>query len=296
MNKDTMQFDVDVASPREAVQIAATMNRSVTLEEALQSDLAPLDHWLHFTPTAPTDALGADGHPGHSVFIPDPNLPRRMWAGSSIEYHSPISIGSAIRRVTSVDSVTNKEGSSGRLCFVVLRHEISARGEVALVERQTLVYREAVDVAGSAAQEPRPDAPLHTTPPWYRTFRPDERTLFRYSAMTFNTHRIHYDQAYATQVEGYPGLVVHGPLLATYIMDSFLDEHPGAVVLSFSFSARAPLFVNEQFHVVGGDSSGFGDRGGSLQEVQIIGPDGKPATTATIEYIHADSARSGGNE
>ncbi|GAA1316246.1 MaoC family dehydratase N-terminal domain-containing protein [Leucobacter albus] len=273
------RFEVtrDVASRSAAIGLGAVLDRPLDPAAADTATLLPLGHWLQFTPTAPMSELGPDGHPQLGGFMPPLDLPRRMWAGSEVEFRAPIAVGQALERTTTIEAITPKHGSSGRLCFVVLRHEIAADGALAVVDRQTIVYREAVTQrGGSAAQPPRPDSPAPTGWEWARTHRPGETTLFRYSALTFNTHRIHYDHRYTTEVEGYPGLVVHGPLLATYIVDSFRDAHPGDTIAGFSFSARAPLFVGEQFHVVGrtlADGS---------EELAVINPDGGTSIAATI--------------
>lgn len=272
---------VDVASRSAVVGLAAVLDQAVDPSVADYATLFPLGHWLQFTPTTPMSELGGDGHPKLGEFMPPLDLPRRMWAGSRITFHSPIVVGQRLRRKTIIESVTPKEGSSGRLCFVVLRHEIFADGRLALVDHHTIVYREAVQIdpgAPSTQRPPRADSGYPEGWDWYRSLRPTETTLFRYSALTFNAHRIHYDLPYATQVEGYPGLVVHGPLLATYILDSFLALHPAAEVSSFEFTATSPIFANEQFHVAGKAESQGTDR------LAVEGPDGTTAISARVEY------------
>lgn len=272
---------VDIASRSAVIGLGAVLDQPVESREADTARLFPLGHWLQFTPTAPMSELGQDGHPRLGAFMPPLDLPRRMWAGSKIEYRSPITVGQRLERTTTIESISPKNGSSGRLCFVVLRHDITADGAPALTDRQTIVYREAVEVdpaAPSPQRPPRADTAAPTDWDWVLSERPVETTLFRYSALTFNTHRIHYDLPYTTGVEGYPGLVVHGPLLATYIVHSFLRQHPGAELTSFEFSARAPIFAREQIHIVGrADGEG-------AEELAVISPDGKPAVTARIEY------------
>ncbi|WP_336660812.1 FAS1-like dehydratase domain-containing protein [Leucobacter sp. USHLN153] len=272
---------VDVASRSAVVGLNAVLDHPLDVRDADNAKLFPLGHWLQFTPTAPMSELGPDGHPKLGDFMPPLDLPRRMWAGSKIEFHAPISVGQQLERVTTIESITPKTGSTGRLCFVVLRHEISADGVPALTDRHTIVYREAVEVDPNAAPSPRParaDGPAPEGWDWVREQRPIETTLFRYSALTFNTHRIHYDWPYVTTVEGYPGLVVHGPLMATYIVDGFLQAHPDAELKTFEFSARAPIFAGEQIHVVGRwDGSG-------REELALISPEGTVAISARISY------------
>ena len=271
----------DVASVRSVVGLSAVLDTEPVTTEPGVTPLFPLGHFLQFTPTARMSELGADGHPLLGGFMPPIDLPRRMWAGSKITFAQPILTGQQLERTTRIDSITPKSGSTGNLCFVVLAHEVLADGVLALTEHQTLVYREAVTVdplAGSPQRPPRLDGGAPDGWDWVREERPTETTLFRYSALTFNTHRIHYDLPYATEVEGYPGLVVHGPLLATYLMNAFMLEHDGVEVKSFEFSARAPLFVNELVHLVG---RAVGD---GVEELAMIGPDEKPTVTARIEF------------
>lgn len=280
----------DIASRSAAVGLAALLDRTLESPEVGAARLNPLGHWLHFNPSAPMRELGADGHPRLGGFMPPLDLPRRMWAGSKIAYHAPISIGQAIERTTTIESITPKSGSSGRLCFVVLRHDVRAAGALALVEHQTIVYREAVEVDPAAPSAQRPPRAATAAPEgwsWHEARQPNEVALLRYSALTFNGHRIHYDLPYTTNVEGYPGLVVHGPLSATYIVDSFSRQHPAAEIVAFEFSARSPLFVNEQSHVVGrtvSDAPQQRDVATGVEELAMIAPGGATAIVARLEY------------
>ncbi len=248
--------------------------------------LFPLGHWLQFPEDdVPMSELGGDGHALLGGFMPPVGLPRRMWAGSALEFHSPIRPGQALARTSTIESVTEKAGRSGPLCFVVVRHDISADGTLATVDRHTIVYREATEPragtpdgghrgAGSAAAAPRSDTPAPEGWDWVRTVRPDEVMLFRYSALTFNSHRIHYDHPYVTEVEGYPGLIVHGPLTATFLLDAFLRIHPNTEVTGYAFTAKAPVFVNEQIHLVGRKAEE------GRYELEAVGPCGVTVMTA----------------
>ena len=240
--------------------------------------LFALGHWLHFSEDdVPMGELGADGHAALGGFMPPVPLPRRMWAGSKLEFHAPILPGQTIERTTTIESITEKTGSTGPLCFVVLRHEVTADGKPATTDRHTIVYREATSVPeGSAAKRPREDSPVPDGWDWTRSVRPNEVMLFRYSALTFNSHRIHYDHPYVTEVEGYPGLVTHGPLTATLLLDAFMSTHPEAAVTGYRFTAKSPLFANEQIHLVGRESEV------GVHELQAIAPGGKTAIAATV--------------
>ena len=212
-------------------------------------------HFALCTPQAPSATLGEDGHPARDdspdSFLPPFPMPRRMWASSKIAFHAPIAIGAVIERTSRIASVSEKEGGSGRLAFVDVEHHTRANGTIAVIETQTLVYREAA----------APDAPL--SPPalgeaqfdpadWdaHRTLAPSPALLFRYSALTFNTHRIHYDAPYASEVERYRGLVVHGPLTASLLLQLAAAELGANRLRSFQFRGLSPAIVGEPLHLV----------------------------------------------
>ena len=182
--------------------------------------MAPLGHWLYFLPEARESDLGPDGHPARGGFLPPVALPRRMWAGGRVDFLSPIPLGAEMTRRSTIIDIVDKSGSSGPMTFVVVRHEISLQGRLAVREEQDIVYRGAsgqdapAAADGASASAERYD--------FRRCVAPGPVELFRYSALTFNGHRIHYDRDYATGAEGYPGLVVHGPLIATMLVDTLL--------------------------------------------------------------------------
>jgi hydroxyacyl-ACP dehydratase HTD2-like protein with hotdog domain len=223
-------------------------------------DLAPLRHWLWvFAPPATaTGRLAPDGHPPRGELVPDWPLPRRMWAGSDVRFHEAVPIDAPLERVVTVESANVKHGRSGTLGFVVLRHRWLLDGRCAIDDAQTVVYREPVAAGATVAHAPPPSPALPPEPgAWSVEHRPSEVLLFRYSALTFNSHRIHYDAAYTREVEGYPGLVVQGPLMATLMLDAFRDAHPRARVLRFSFRALQPAFAGQAI-VCGGVPDGDG--------------------------------------
>ena len=209
--------------------------------------MPPAWHWICFPEVVRLAETGPDGHPARGSFMPPVPLPRRMWAGSKLEFHQPIRVGERIRKVSTVTDVTPKTGSSGALCFVTVRHEISGAGGLATVEDHTTVYRAPADPA-APAPPPRP-APAEAR--WHRDIHPTAVLLFRYSALTMNSHRIHYDRSYVTEVEGYPGLLVHGPLTTTLILDLFRREMPAATMKTFQVRAMAPLYDIDDFSVEG---------------------------------------------
>jgi 3-methylfumaryl-CoA hydratase len=217
-----------------------------------KGEVPPLGHWLYFLPRAPQRDIGSDGHAKRGGFLPPVELPRRMWAGGEFEFLAPIPVGAAIARRSTIANVEHKTGRSGDMVFVKVVHEISAGSILALREIHDIVYREAPKAGeGSAAPAPK-DAPPFD---FERDIAPDPVLLFRYSALTFNGHRIHYDRSYCERVEGYPGLVVHGPLTATLLMDLFLRKKPAAPVTRFSFRARRPLFDVHPFTICGAHKS-----------------------------------------
>jgi 3-methylfumaryl-CoA hydratase len=234
--------------PTPLVALGATLDHPPT-PVAAGDLLPPLWHWLYFLPMHRQSEIGADGHAKRGGFLPPVPLPRRMWAGSQFEFRSPLRVGDAVSRTSTIEDVSSKDGRSGRLVFVKVRHELRCNGaaEPALVEFHDIVYREAQS-ADDVAPAPQP-APEGAA--WQRQVVPDAVLLMRYSALTFNGHRIHYDRAYVTEVEGYPGLIVHGPLIATLLMDLLHRELPSAQVASFRFKALRPTFDQHPFKLNG---------------------------------------------
>lgn len=217
--------------------------------------LPPLWHWLYFLPASGSAGLGADGHPERGGFLPPVPLPRRMWAGGRVHFHQPLRIGATVRRESRVVSVEHKAGRSGELVFVRVAHAITdAQGVLLLSEEQDIVYRDAP--APGAAPEKAPSITPPVDAQWERSIMPDPVLLFRYSALTFNSHRIHYDRDYASGVEGYPGLVVHGPLSATLLIDQLRRSLPAARISAFSFRALKPLFDSAPFALCGATDGG----------------------------------------
>ena len=232
--------DVVTAAP------VAGLAASFDLEDPGQ-DLPSLWHWAYFTPKPPAHLTGPDGHPKRGDFLPPIPLPRRMWAGGRTWFDAPIRIGDAVSRRSTILRVDAKQGRSGTLIFVTVGHDITTPRGLAVREEHDLVFRD----------NPKPDDPTPapsqapTDATFGREIVADPVLLFRYSALTFNSHRIHYDRPYAMGVEGYPGLVVHGPLIATVLLDLLRRERPGAVVKAFDFKAVGPLFDTHPFTICG---------------------------------------------
>ena len=219
------------------------------------SNLPCLWHWFYFLPPVAQNELGEDGHPlrNEQSFLPPIPFPRRMFAGASIHCHQPLKLGQAARRESEIKSIESKSGRSGELVFVTVEHRFEQNGQLCLEETQNLVYRqpgEALAAPEVADFEPLPEgteAKIVTI---------DSRMLFRYSALTFNAHRIHYDRRYAAQEEGYPGLIVHGQLIATLLVQ-MAERLAGSEIREFEFRSKAPMFDQSPFRLVArqGDSA-----------------------------------------
>ncbi len=246
--------------------LAATLDRDERLPDG--AALPPLWHWIYFWSVVPMSGLGQDGHAKRGGFLPPVPLPRRMWAGGRLRFDAPLLLGAPADKTSTILDVNVKQGSSGPLAFVTVAHTITQHGRPCIYEEHDIVYRELALPAGghsngqnSAQSSTQSSAKTHGRPAagkpapddaqWTRVIEPDPVLLFRYSALTFNGHRIHYDRSYATGVEGYAGLIVHGPLVATLLVDLLRRELPACALRSFSFRAVSPLFDIERFSLHG---------------------------------------------
>ncbi len=253
----------------------ATFDRAAPADGAVPQGL----HWCLCPPDAPTATLGPDGHPlrndDPASFLPPVPLPRRMWASSKLEFYAPLHVDEAVQRLSRVLSVTEKNGGSGRLVFVEVQHETSGANGLAVREVQSLVYRDAAAPGSSPAPPPLGEPafdPSEWTMHWAIT--PSEALLFRYSALTFNSHRIHYDLPYAMGEENYRGLVVHGPLTATSLLDLARQKLGDNALKSFAFRGLSPAICGEMLHLVlRSKEAGF--------ELGAFAADGRPVMSAT---------------
>ncbi len=262
------QSTEDDLSPSVARRAAALFDRGDLLVE-IGRPLPALWHWFHFLPSAAQARLSEDGHPERGDFMPPIPLPRRMFAGARTRFVKPLLIGHSAVRDAEILDVKLKTGRSGRLAFVTVRHRIHQDGELCIEEERDIVYRE----AGQPLPAPVPVEPqVAPAGSWERYVSPDPRLLFRFSALTFNAHRIHYDRPYATEVEGYPALVVHGPLSAMLLSELVQASDPRPV-RRFSFRGRAPVFDVGPIRLLG-----YPD--GQTVELEARGPDDTPALTA----------------
>lgn len=236
--------------PTRAAALAATLERPAPVSG---DALPPLWHWIHFWAPTVMSELGPDGHARRGGFLPPVDLPHRMWAGGRLRFDAPLRLGATARRTAEIHDVRSKQGRSGPLVFVTVRFEITDDQGGALVEEQDIVYRGSMVGNGVSADRARPGT-------WRRHVAADPILLFRYSALTFNGHRIHYDRPYAIEHEGYPGLVVHGPLLATWLMDLARHEAGLTCPSRFEFRARRPVFDTAAFTLNAARPDGVADR------------------------------------
>ncbi|WP_425549896.1 FAS1-like dehydratase domain-containing protein [Comamonas faecalis] len=244
--------DLITASPVDA--LSATLDRDDPAPQDA-SVLPGLWHWMYFLPHARAGEVGPDGHPKRGGFLPPVPLPRRMWAGARLAWEpgNPLRVGQKVQRQSTIRSVTHKAGRSGELLFVLVEHQYRNAHGLALTEEHDIVYRAAARPGDPAPAPQKP--PLAGQAAWSRTITPDPVLLFRYSALTFNGHRIHYDRKYVTEVEGYAGLVVHGPLIATLLLDLLRRQMPDAQLARFDFRAVRPTTDLHPFSVHGKPSS-----------------------------------------
>ncbi|VWB17357.1 FAS1-like dehydratase domain-containing protein [Burkholderia metallica] len=242
---------------------------------ALPAALPPLWHWLYFLPGERQSNIGVDGHPRRGGFLPPVALPRRMWAGGRLQFLRPLAVDAPVQRRSTITNVQSKSGRSGQLVFVTVLHEISDAQGVAIREEQDIVYRDAPPPASAGAPAPAP-LPAPPDEQYSRIVMPDPVLLMRFSALTFNGHRIHYDRPYAMREEGYPGLVVHGPLIAMLLLEELRRTHPDKTVRRFEFKAVSPLFDTAPFTV-------NGKLEGRAARLWARGPQGQLAMQASAE-------------
>jgi len=274
-------MDFIAAAPLQG--LAATLNCGDT-NFCDGAPVPPGWHWLYFLPFAPQHAIGEDGHPMRGAFLPPVELPRRMWVGGRLNFDAQMRVGDRVERISTITAISEKAGRSGALAFITVEHQLRrADGELLVREEQDIVYR---DVAKPSKENSAsdPPAPLpgqdRTTAQWTQQVNPSPPLLFRYSALTFNSHRIHYDRDYATEVEGYPSLVIHGPLQATLLLELVRRELPDKVIARFRFRAGRPLFDDASFEVCGNPTAG-----GNGIDLYTLTLDGRVAMEASAVVV-----------
>lgn len=268
---------MDRVDPGMVTRWLATLDRAAPADESVPQGL----HWCLCLPDAPTAALGPDGHPRRDdspdSFLPPVRLPRRMWASSKVEFLRPLRVGEAVTRTSRVLSIAEKTGGTGSLVFVDIAHETGGAAGLAVREAQTVVYRAPAEPGSPPAPPPLGEGAFDPSL-WqtHRTVLPTEPLLLRYSALTFNSHRIHYDLPYAMGEENYRGLVVHGPLTATLLLDLARQELGDNVLKAFAFRGLTPAICGEMLHLVLRSKD-------AAFELGAFAADGRPVMSATAE-------------
>ena len=241
------------------------------------SELTTCAHWAFFHSPLPNAELGVNGNPRNDSLIPPSDLPRRMWAGGKLVFRKPVVTGSPAEKKSTLIDVSEKNGSSGKLSFVTLKHQVSQKGALAIDEDQVYVFRE----ENEKGAHPIRTEPMDLDPDWKKLTRPDAVQLFRFSAVTWNSHRIHFDQEYAREVEGYPNPLIHAPYLLLLMLDSFRSRHDGKVVTSIEYRSTGPVYLGEQISIGGKSIDNF------TEALRVTGPEGKLAMTAEVNWSYS---------
>ncbi len=256
--------------------LAALLDKPDTPREG--EPVGPMGHWCYFKPRVRQSEVGPDGHPKRGGFMPPVPLPRRMFGGFRATYHKPLILGEMMRKEAKIKSVQIKTGGTGTLVICTVANRFSGEAGLAIEEEHDFIYRDnpPVDAADGSGNSGK-TAMAPTDFKYSGEITPDPVMLFRYSACTFNGHRIHYDYKYVTEVEGYPGLIVHGPLIATFLMELGIANNPDRTLTTYSFQARAPLFGNSPFTVAGKPSATGCD-------LWSITPEGRISATGAVAF------------
>ena len=263
----------DIVTAQLAKGLRATLFQEIG--EPKSGDIAPFTvHWCLAQPVFPMSMLGPDGHPTRGGFLPPVPLPRRMWAGGELDFLDPLRVGDEATRTSRISDVTVKTGSTGTLCFVSVEHLVTTPRGAAIRERQDIVYRE---MGGAQPTAPAKGAPSPRLAQRHETHMADPVLLFRYSALTFNGHRIHYDRDYVTKVEGYPGLIFHGPLQAAFIVELAAKLRGGKPPKKLSYRGVQPLFEGSEFSVNANDN-------GASMELWTANDAGQPTMKGTATW------------
>lgn len=259
--------------------LAALLDKEEVPKEC--GPVGPMGHWCYFKPRVRQSEIGADGHPERGGFMPPVPLPRRMFGGFRTTYHQPLILGEMMRKEATIKNVVIKEGRTGTLVICTVANRYSGEKGFSIEEEHDYVYRDnppadSKDAGGNSGKT----SAAADDYAWSKEITPDPVMLFRYSACTFNGHRIHYDHKYVTEVEGYPGLIVQGPLIATFLMELALEKHPDRTPETFTFQARSPLFCDQPF-IVAGKPSGDGC------ELWSITPQGTLSATGRVTFAQS---------
>lgn len=266
----------DSMAPEQLQRFEALMDRDPGAVRA-GSTLPPCSHWIYFTPMDKQSDIAEDGHPKKGDFLPPVELSKRMWAGGNIQFKKQLKAGMPADKKSTIVKIDEKEGASGKLCFVTVRHQISASGSLAIDEEQQIVYREAAEEGA----HPIRTKPMDIDSDWKKTRKLDAVQLFRFSALTYNGHKIHYNHPYTTKNNGYPNLLVHTPFLLALMMNEYKTKSDGKVIERIDYSAVGPIFLGEEITITSKDVDNF------KAEMRVLGPDNKIAMTASIKWIYS---------
>lgn len=266
----------DSMAPEQLQRFEALMDRDPDAI-TVGSELPPCSHWIYFTPMDKQSNIAEDGHAIKGGFLPPVELPKRMWAGGNLKFKKPLKTGSPADKKSTIVKINEKEGASGKLCFVTVRHQISGSGSIAIDEIQQIVYREVAEEGVSPVRT----KPMDIDFDWKKSRKLSSVQLFRYSALTFNAHRIHYDHPFTVRDEGYPNLVVHSPLLLTLMMDLFKTKTDGKVIEEIDYKSVGPIYLGEEISITSKDVDNF------KAEMRVLGPDNKMAVKATVKWTYS---------
>lgn len=266
----------DSMAPEQLQRFEALMDRDPSAVSA-GKELPPFAHWIYFTPLVKQSDIAENGHAKKGGFLPPVELPIRMWAGGNVKFKKPLKVGGHADRKSTIVKINEKEGASGKLCFVTVRHQISASGSLAIDEEQEIVFRESAEEGA----HPIRTMPMDIDFDWKKTRNLNPIQLFRFSALTFNSHRIHYDQKFATKQEGYPDLVVHSPFLLVLMMDLFKTKSDGKLIEKIDYKSVGPIYLGEEITITSKDVDNF------KAEMRVLGPDHKVAMKATVKWTYA---------
>jgi 3-methylfumaryl-CoA hydratase len=266
----------DSMAPEQLQRFEALMNRDPS-EIGHGSELPAGAHWAYFQPALPNSGLGVNGNPRNEAIMPPVDQPRRMWAGGKLKLKKPLVAGVPAEKKSSLLNIEQKNGSMGLLTFVTLKHQVSQKGALAIDEEQEFVFRD----ENEKGAHPIRRETMDLDPDWKKMTKPDAVQLFRFSAITFNSHRIHYDQEYARDVEGYPNLLIHAPYLLLLMLDAFKSKHDGKVITSIDYRSVGPVYQGEQITISGKNTDNF------TAGIRITGMEGKLAMKATVDWTYS---------
>lgn len=265
----------DTLAPEQLRRFEAMVNRPPgTISEG--DELTMCSHWAYFTPLYPQSDLTVQGYPRDNDLFPPIQQSSRLWLGGRLEFKNPLTVGTPANRYSIITEVKEEEKAEGVKVYLSLQHQISTKGSVAIQEDQHFLYR----TPSEKGAHPTRSEPMDLDPDWQKSTRPDSILLFRFSALTYNAHRIHYDQDYARNVEGYPNVMVHGPLLLLLALESFRSQFDGKILEDVTYEIRGPVYLGEQITISGKDVDN------QKTELRITGHENNIALKAQVKWTY----------